>query len=399
MKILIYSVLFLTLLVSIFIFPKALRVHKVKTLYDKDKIVYNFLNMDKIFPTREIKASKNPKPLKRNIKTLPETFFFEGEEKNLQEYLDYFWSDGMIVLHKNEMVYENYWLGNNENKRHISWSVAKSFISALVGIAYEEGLIDSLDDPVTKYLDDFKETGYDGVTIKDILQMSSGVLFNEDYADYDSDINRFGRAVATGTSMRDFSKTLTREREPGTYMHYVSINTQVLGFLLQEVTNKSISQYLYNKIWNPLGMEDSAYFILDDVKDEFALGGLNATLRDYAKFGLLYLQNGRWNDNQIISKQWIEDSHSTDGIHLVPGERETSSNPWGYGYQWWVPGFPDTDYTASGVYNQYIYIDPLSEIVIAKTSSNYKYTSELQMSKDMHMAMFRAIANHISSID
>ena len=399
MKILIYSVLFLTLLVSIFIFPKALRVHKVKTLYDKDKIVYNFLNMDKIFPTREIKASKNPKPLKRNIKTLPETFFFEGEEKNLQEYLDYFWSDGMIVLHKNEMVYENYWLGNNENKRHISWSVAKSFISALVGIAYEEGLIDSLDDPVTKYLDDFKETGYDGVTIKDILQMSSGVLFNEDYADYDSDINRFGRAVATGTSMRDFSKTLTREREPGTYMHYVSINTQVLGFLLQEVTNKSISQYLYNKIWNPLGMEDSAYFILDDVKDEFALGGLNATLRDYAKFGLLYLQNGRWNDNQIISKQWIEDSHSTDGIHLVPGERETSSNPWGYGNQWWVPGIPDTDYTASGVYNQYIYIDPLSEIVIAKTSSNYKYTSELQMSKDMHMAMFRAIANHISSID
>ena len=399
MKILIYSVLFLTLLVSIFIFPKALRVHKVKTLYDKDKIVYNFLNMDKIFPTREIKASKNPKPLKRNIKTLPETFFFEGEEKNLQEYLDYFWSDGMIVLHKNEMVYENYWLGNNENKRHISWSVAKSFISALVGIAYEEGLIDSLDDPVTKYLDDFKETGYDGVTIKDILQMSSGVLFNEDYADYDSDINRFGRAVATGTSMRDFSKTLTREREPGTYMHYVSINTQVLGFLLQEVTNKSISQYLYDKIWNPLGMEDSAYFILDDVKDEFALGGLNATLRDYAKFGLLYLQNGRWNDNQIISKQWIEDSHSTDGIHLVPGERETSSNPWGYGYQWWVPGFPDTDYTASGVYNQYIYIDPLSEIVIAKTSSNYKYTSELQMSKDMHMAMFRAIASHIISLD
>lgn len=399
MKILIYSVLFITLLVSIFIFPKALRVHKVKTLYDKDKIVYNFLNMDKIFPTREIKASKNPKPLKRNIKTLPETFFFEGEEKNLQEYLDYFWSDGMIVLHKNEMVYENYWLGNNENKRHISWSVAKSFISALVGIAYEEGLIDSLHDPVTKYLDDFEETGYDDVTIKDILQMSSGVLFNEDYADYDSDINRFGRAVATGTSMRDFSKTLTREREPGTYMHYVSINTQVLGFLLQEVTNKSISQYLYDKIWNPLGMEDSAYFILDDVKDEFALGGLNATLRDYAKFGLLYLQNGRWNDNQIISKQWIEDSHSTDGIHLVPGERETSSNPWGYGYQWWVPGFPDTDYTASGVYNQYIYIDPLSEIVIAKTSSNYKYTSELQMSKDMHMAMFRAIANHISSLD
>ena len=371
----------------------------MKTLYDKDKIVYNFVNMDKIFPSRDIKVSEEPKPIKRNIQTLPETFIFEGEKKNLQEYLDYFWSDGMIVIHKDEIVYENYWLGNNESKKHISWSVAKSFISALIGIAFEEGLIDSLEDPITKYLGDFKNTGYEDVSIKDILQMSSGVQFNEDYADYDSDINRFGRAIATGTSMRDFSRTLTKEKEPGTYMHYVSINTQVLGFLLQEVTKKSISEYLYEKIWNPLGMEDSAYFILDDVEDELALGGLNATLRDYAKFGLLYLQKGRWGDSQILSEQWIKDSHKTDGEHLVPGERDTSSNPWGYGYHWWVPGFPDTDYTASGVYNQYIYIAPESGIVIAKTSSNYKYTSELQMSKDMHIAMFRSIAQHINPKD
>ena len=399
MKILLYAILFFTLLVSIIILPKALRVHKIKTLYDKDKIVYNFVNMDKIFPSRNIKASDKPKPIKKNIQTLPETFSFEGETKNLQEYLDYFWSDGMIVIHRDEIVYENYWLGNNESKKHISWSVAKSFISALVGIAFEEGLIDSLEDPITKYLDDFETTGYDNVSIKDILQMSTGVLFNEDYADYNSDINRFGRAIATGTSMRDFSKTLTREKEPGTYMHYVSINTQVLGFLLQKITNKSISEYLYEKIWNPLGMEDSAYFILDDVEDELALGGLNATLRDYAKFGLLYLQEGKWNDSQILSEQWIEDSHKTDREHLVPGVRDTSSNPWGYGYQWWVPGFPDTDYTASGVYNQYIYINPESETVIAKTSSNYKYTSELQWSKDMHVAMFRSIAQHINSKD
>ena len=397
MKILLYLFLFLAVVVSIFILPKALRVHKIKTLYDKDKIVYNFVNMNKIFPSRNIDASINPKPLKRNIKSLPETFIYEGEEKNLEQYLDYFWSDGMLVLHNDEIVYENYWLGNNESKKHISWSVAKSLISALVGIAIEERLIDSVDDPVTKYLDDFKGTGYEDVSIKDILQMSTGVLFNEDYADYNSDINRFGRAIATGTSMRDFSKTLTREREPGTYMHYVSINTQVLGFLLQKVTNKTISEYLYEKIWDPLGMEDSAYFILDDVNDELALGGLNATLRDYAKFGLLYLQKGRWDNDQIISEKWIEDSHKTDGDHLIPGVRSTSSNPWGYGYQWWVPGFPDTDFTASGVYNQYIYIDPISKIVIAKTSSNYKYTSELQMSKDMHMAMFRSIAKHISS--
>ena len=144
----------------------------MKTLYDKDKIVYNFVNMDKIFPSRDIKVSEEPRPIKRNIQTLPETFTFEGEKKNLQEYLDYFWSDGMIVIHKDEIVYENYWLGNNESKKHISWSIVKSFISALIGIAFEEGLIDSLEDPITKYLGDFKNTGYEDVSIKDILQMS-----------------------------------------------------------------------------------------------------------------------------------------------------------------------------------------------------------------------------------
>ena len=133
-----------------------------------------------------------------------------------------------------------------------------------------------------------------------------------------SDINRFGRAIATGTSMRNFSKTLVREKEPGTYMHYVSINTQILGFLLQQITNKTISEYLYEKIWDPLGMEDSAYFILDDAGDELALGGLNASLRDYAKFGLMYLQKGRWNNTQILSEKWIEDSYNTDAAHLVP---------------------------------------------------------------------------------
>ena len=116
MKILLYVILFLILLVSIIILPKALRVHKVKTLYNKDKIVYNFVNMDKIFPSRNIKASEDPKPIKRNIKSLPKTFSFEGESMNLQEYLDYFWSDGMIVIHKDEIVYENYWLDNNESK-------------------------------------------------------------------------------------------------------------------------------------------------------------------------------------------------------------------------------------------------------------------------------------------
>jgi len=326
---------------------------------------------------------------------LPETFFFDGEQRLLSEELEHYKTDGLIVLHNGNLLYENYWNNNSATSKHIAFSVTKSFVSALVGIALDEGLIDNIEDPITKYLPDFKGTGYEGVRIKDILQMSSGVDFNEDYADPKSDINRFGRATARGSSFRDFAKSLERGREPGTYHHYVSIDTQVLGFLLAEVTGMPLKEYLYKKIWNKIGMEDDAFFIVDNNGVEMALGGLNATLRDYAKFGELYLNRGKWNGEQVVPASWVDASHTTDGPHLKPGESELSSSPWGYGLQWWVPGFPDTDYTASGVYNQYIYIDPLTNVVIAKTSSNHRYTSEKEYSKAAHVAMFRAIAESI----
>ena len=299
-------------------------------------------------------------------------------------------TDGLIFA--GELLYENYWNGNTQA---LAFSVTKSFVSALVGIAHHDGLIDSIEDPITKYLPDFNGTGYEGVRIKDILQMSSGVKWNEDYADPDSDINRFGRTIARGSSFRDFAKTLKREKEPGSFHHYVSIDTQILGFLLAEVTGMPLKEYLYKKLWNKIGMEDEAYFIVDNDGVEMALGGLNATLRDYAKFGLLYANRGKWNGEVVVPPAWVDASHKTDAPHLIPGEHELSSSPWGYGLQWWVPGFPDTDYTASGVYNQYIYIDPLENIVIAKTSSNHRFTSEKEYSKAAHVAMFRSIANSI----
>ena len=161
------------------------------------------------------------------------------------------------------------------------------------------------------------------------------------------------------------------------------------------MTGMSLKDYLYEKLWNKIGMEDEAYFIVDNDGVEMALGGLNATLRDYAKFGLLYVNRGIWNGEVVVPSSWVDASHETDAPHLMPGEHKLSSSPWGYGLQWWVPGFPDTDYTASGVYNQYIYIDPKENIVIAKTSSNHRFTSEKEYSKAAHVAMFRSIANSI----
>ncbi len=172
----------------------------------------------------------------------------------------------------------------------------------------------------------------------------------------------------------------------------MSIDTQMLAMLLEEVTGHSVSHNLEEKIWTKIGMENDAYYMVDDTGMEWALGGLNATLRDYAKFGLLYLNQGSWKGQQIVPKEWVNASYSIDEPHLQPGDNNLSSNTWGYGYQWWVPGSPETDYLAAGIYNQYIYIDPETNVVIAKTSSNYKFNQERQYSKDAHVAIFRAIA-------
>ena len=394
----IFSIAFLVVaLIAAFVYgPGALRVYRIMHLYDEDKIANNFINMNKLFTTSEpIQPSSKAKPLPKSDKpfSLPSTFYFEDKDQDLNAALKHFKTDGLLIIKEGEIVYEEYFNGNSQTTRHISWSVAKSFLSSLVGIAVNDGLIDDINDPITKYLPDFKNTGYDGVTIKNILQMSSGVLFNEDYADPNSDINKFGVAIARGTSFRDFAKTLTKDKEQGTYNHYVSIDSQMLGLLLDKVTGMPLREYLQMHIWEKIGMEDEAYYLADNEDVDLALGGLNATLRDYAKFGLLYLNKGKWDNEQVVPEAWVDASHAMDLPHLQPGAGDDlSSSDWGYGYQWWVPGFPNTDYTASGVYNQYIYVDPVTETVIAKISSNHRFTAEKEYSKAAHVAMFRAIA-------
>ena len=313
--------------------------------------------------------------------------------------LAHFHTDGLIVLHDGDMLYENYWNGNSKDSKHIVFSVSKSILSALFGIAVEEGLIESIDDEVSKYLDDFADTGYENVKIKNLLQMSSGIEFNEDYEDQNSDINKFGRATAIGTPFRKFAKSLKNGREQGTYNHYVSLDTQVLGMIIESVTDMPLRDYLYKRIWSKIGTENEAYYIVDRTGTDMALGGLNASLRDFAKFGQLYLNEGSWEGEQIIPRAWVNQSHTPDAPHLMPNAGELSSNEWGYGYQWWVPGDPLTDYTAHGIFNQFIYIDPISKVVIAKTSSNYRFRSEREYSKAVHIAMFRSIASYIISKD
>ena len=378
--------------------PNIYKLYKLATLYNEKSIAKNFISINKVFDTSNpISASEKPFVFEKEDFELPNSYEFEGEQLNLIEGLDHFHTDGLIILHDGKMLFEKYWNGNTKDSKHIAFSVSKSYLSALFGIAIEEGLIKSIDDSVSIYLDDFEGTGYEDVKIKNLLQMSSGIEFNEDYADPNSDINRFARATAKGSSFRDFAKTLKNGKKQGTYNHYVSLDTQVLGMILESVTDMPLREYLYKRIWSKIGTESDAYYIADKTGTDMALGGLNATLRDFSKFGQLYLNEGSWDGEQIVPKSWVLKSHTPDAPHLMPNAGDLSSSEWGYGYQWWIPGDPLTDYTAHGIFNQFIYVDPVSNVVIAKTSSNHRFRSEKEYSKAAHIAMFRSITKHIQN--
>lgn len=378
------------------------RLYTAVTLYDQDKIANNFLTMYQSFNATTIPASTQPFSFPVDTKDLPDSFEYDGNLIATEDFLGDSQTSGFLVLKDGKIVSEDYWLGHQQDKQHISFSVAKSFVSALMGIAIEEGFVTNIEQDVTDYVPELMGSGYQGVSIKDVLQMTSGVSFNEDYGDFNSDINRFSRATAFGTSLDDFSASLVREREPGTYHHYVSIDTQVLGMVLTRATGKSLSEYLSEKIWQPLGMEHQAFWLADDYDMELALGGLNVSVRDYAKLGWLYLNQGTWTDKQgntqqIVPKQWVIDSITADAPHLVAGENNpASSSSFGYGYQWWLPLDAEDEFAAQGIYNQYIYIDPDQKLVIVKNSANYRFTDKSLNWSAKHYAMFRAISAHFS---
>jgi len=376
------------------------RAQFVASMFSGADQVENFRNMDAIFPTRKIARGGEPYLIPQGAEIdLPKTYTYEGKTLDSAKFLDDTDTTALVVVQHGKIVHEEYWRGNTKDSRTISWSVGKSFISALVGIAVHEGKIKSIDDQITAYAPELKGTGYDGVTIKNALQMSSGVGWNEDYSDQNSDIARFGRTLAFGGSMVEFAKTLKQARTPGTYNLYNSMDAQVLGLVLKNATGETPSDYLSKKIWSRIGAERDAYWVLDDAGNELAAGGVNVTARDYAKFGLLYLHEGKWNDEQLVPADWVKASHTPDAPYLMPGQNENKSETsagMGYGYFWWIPAEVNGPFSAIGIYNQFIYVDPAHDLVIVKTSANHSYgggATEASYRELETFALFRAIAD------
>ena len=334
----------------------------------------NFQTLDTVFPVARMTASSMPFIFPRGPAiVLPSTYAHEGVDRSVEALLDETETMALLVVRDGSIVFERYADWGGAQARWKSMSVAKSVISAALGIAWGEGLIPSLESSVSSILPELAGSAYDGVSIKNVLQMSSGAGWNEDYSDPNSDINRFAAITASGGSFNAFPATLTRARVPGTFNLYNSTDTQVLGMLLTRLTGRPIHDYVSGKLWHPLGMETEGFWLLDDHGMEMAYAGLNATARDYAKIGELFRNQGRWRGRQIVPAQWVKASVTPDAPHLMPGETGLSDSLFGYGYQWWVLAGGDGAFAAIGVYNQFIYVNPAKGVVIVKLSASRRY--------------------------
>lgn len=335
-----------------------------------------FHRISELFPTAELTPAPEPHVFPTNpTLALPETYEFLGQTRNSTDFLVDTDTAALLVLHEGTIRFEQYWLTGGPDVPWISWSVAKSFVSALIGIALDEGHISSIDDSVSSYVPELAGSAYDRVSIKAILQMSSGASWNEDYSDPDSDIGRFGAVISGQGSLLDFVSGMTRQREPGTFCQYNSADTQVLGQMLIAATGRNITDYMQEKLVDPLGMEGPGTWLLDGEGVEMAFGGLNLIARDYAKLGELFRQGGHWNGRQIVPAEWVAASTASDEPHMQVGQITVGDEvfPFGYAYQWWVPEGGDGAFSAIGIYNQFVFVDPTSGATVVKLSANHRY--------------------------
>lgn len=365
------------------------------TMFRADKIAKNFRSMESIFPSRLIARSSTPLKLKENIRELNITYKFKGKQYQMPELLERTATTGILVIKNDAIAYEKYFKGNSVNARNTSWSMAKSFISALVGIAIAEGKISNVNDPITKYVPELIGSGYENIPIKHILQMSSGISFDEGYSNPKSDINELLPKLFL--YLRPMDRTIfdfPSERASGKVFHYNSLDSHVLGLLIRRVTGRTVADYFQEKLWQPIGAEADASWLTDLYGTEITFCGLNATLRDYAKFGLLYLHEGRLNGKQVIPEEWVKESINPDRPDLQAGiTNEKEYGGFGYQYQWWIPPDTDGDFVALGHRGQFLYVNPKHQVVIVKTSAALKSsTNEIRLET---ITLFRAIANSL----
>ena len=338
-----------------------------------------YRTIENIYPTRVIKAGANAYPLPRASGAFDVSYDFKGAKWTTDTFMKENRLAGLLVLKDGKIVLERYGLGRTTQDRWTSFSVGKSVTSTLIGAAIKDGYIKSLDAMVTDYLPGLKGSAYEGVTIRHLLTMTSGVKWNEDYADPKSDVALF----ALGTPGPDgenpivaYMAKLPREAAPGTKFVYKTGESDLIGVLLARATKMHPADYLSQKIWSKFGMEQDGIWMLDRAGEE--LGGccISMTLRDYGRFGLFILNGGVAGGEQVVPADFL--------AQATRSQIKSDFGNYGYGFQWWIR--PEGAYKASGIFGQSIYINPAEKLIIVTNSAwAHAYEPELYAFHDAYV--------------
>ena len=359
----------------------------------------HFCRMAELLPSVSMAPSPHPRPWPDGEPLeLPATFDLFGHERAVADALAETETAALLVLHRGQVRHEHYALTGGAEVRWISMSVAKSFVSAMVGIALDEGHIRSIDDAISDYVDVPSGSAYDGVSIRDVLRMASGARWSEEYSDPDSDALRLAAAMSGDGTLEEFVGSMVRELEPGTMCRYNSGDTQALGLLLITATGRSLADYMQEKLVEPLGFTSPSAWLIDAAGTEAAFACLTVTARDFARLGECYRNGGRVGDVQVVPEAWVRESVADSAPPFEPIPGFEGEPPVGYGYQWWIPKADPGAFSAIGVYNQFVYVDPAREVVVVKLSANRRYGTSWEESDNReaeNMELLRAVARQV----
>lgn len=347
----------------------------VRQIYDgalkPDMAVNTFRNIDRLFPTRTIAPGPNPYPMPKAANQLEQVrFTASGRNYDLYDYLAVNRVSGLLILKNGQIVHETYQYGNTEKTRWMSMSVAKSITATLIGAAVKDGYIASINDPVTKYVPTLTGSAYDGVSVRQIMMMTSGVRWNETYTDPASDRRALLEAQIAqqpGSAMK-LMGSLPRVAMPGAVNNYSTGETQVAGEIVIGATKRPLAQYLSEKIWSKFSMESEANWWLDSPNGvEIGGSGVSATLRDYGRFGLFTMNDGVINGQSILPAGWVDEAGSPKTL--------TTGAALNYGYFWWIAGGTsraDGAFFATGIHGQNIFINRKEKVVIVTWGAQSK---------------------------
>jgi CubicO group peptidase (beta-lactamase class C family) len=328
-----------------------------------------YSHFDEVRPADPIARAGTPSILKTTEQELTLNYPYGGQIRNLNDYLDRNPVTGLLIARGDTILYEHYRYARKDTDRLMSQSMAKTIVGMLIGIALSEGAIHSIDDLADVYVPELKDNPYGQTSIRDLLHMSSGVHFFEDSNPGD-DRDKLGldlfdpHGAGAIAAVKQFDK---RERAPGTHFSYASIETEVLGLVLSHATHMSVAQYASERIWKKMGMESDASWGRDATGQNITYCCVSATLRDWARLGLMLANDGRWNGQQIVPRDWVLQATSVAprDAFLAPGK----ANPiFGYGYQVWILPGERRMFALQGMDGQRIIIDPSSKLVLVQTA-------------------------------